>query len=139
MLSAAAISLSGLNSASQRVSVSANDPANVRSTVMTPAKNARDQRDATGGRRHQPLTVQQRGDPDGGTDADAWPVEPPPVASFEAGRPKADIQEIVQRPGVFLEHDFVALIEARRAYESSMKVTEAAKRAVVGLVLDGLV
>ena len=144
MLASLATSLPGPAGASQRVSHAAGNLADVRSTAVTRAGGARDQGnamrerdpgDATGDTGFESFDAEQQ--PNAGARDVARPIAAPTRFSplepklLDAGNP-AIFPYANPSPG----HEFIDLIEAQRAYESGLRLAQAAETSL-GAILNG--
>lgn len=102
--------VSGLRAAGKRLEVSASNVANARSEDYTPGR------------------VVQAALASGGTRADAVPVTPATVPSYEPTSPAADANGVVQRPNVSLETEAIEQIIAQRSFEANLRTIETAER-----------
>ncbi len=102
--------LSGLRASGKRLEVSASNVANARSEDYRPGR------------------VVQSAQASGGTRADAVPVTPATVPSYEPQSPAADADGLVQRPNVSLEAETVEQIIAQRSFEANLRTVETADR-----------
>ncbi len=144
MLSNLAISLPGPAGASQRVSLAAGNLANLRSTAVTRASGARDQRDtmrerdpgdATGDTGFESFDAEQQ--PNADTRDVARPiVAPPRFLPLEPKRLEAGDPAIFPYAKASPGHEFIDLIEAQRAYESGLRLAQTVETSL-GAILDG--
>ena len=129
MTSTLGIAISGLNAASLRASVSANNIANARTTSVTQAGETKSSgpyipKDVI----HTPQTT-------GGVLAHVVDVEIDPVQEYEPLHSQADSSGFVAYPNVDLADELVKLDEARMQYISNLKTIESQKD-VSGVLLD---
>ncbi len=115
-------SLSGLVAASTRLSVSADNVANMRSLGFQTAADGSD----NGGFR--PKQVQQTSVAGGGVIARPLFVDPASVQAYEPGSPDANAEGLVPRPNVDLGEEFVNQILAEQAYKASAKMIQAEEK-----------
>ena len=111
--------LSGLVAASTRLSVSADNVANMRSLGFQ--RNA----DGSDNGGFQPKQVQQTSLSTGGVVARPIPVDPASVTAYEPSSPDADGDGLVPRPNVDLGQEFVNQILAEQAYKASAQMIRA--------------
>ena len=129
--------VSGLMAQSVRLSVSADNVANMRSVGLDPnASAAAGVAASTTG--HPPfiplstLNVSQAG---GGVKAVLVPNSPPSVALFDPNNPAADAQGLVHLPNVSLEEELVTQMLARRVFQANVEVIKAQDE-MLGSLLD---
>jgi flagellar basal-body rod protein FlgC len=108
--------VSGLRASAKRLEVSSSNVANARSETYAPGR------------------VVQSALAGGGTRAEAVPVSPPTVPSYEPGNPAADAEGVVRRPNVALEGEVVEQVQAQRAYEANLRTLSTADRMTKSLL-----
>lgn len=108
--------LSGMAAQAKRMSVSANNVANLRSEGVDP-NGARGPGVGTA-EAFVPHKVVQHSVAGGGVRAEAVPVSPPSVAVFSPDHPRAGEDGMIDLPNVSLEEEFVTQIEAQRSFEA---------------------
>jgi flagellar basal-body rod protein FlgC len=131
MSSVFSIAASGLAAQSQRLAVSADNVANVRSLGLRA-----DRSNAAAGA-YEAKQTQMTSIPGGGVRAEAVPVSPPSYESYEPTDPDADASGLVPRPNVSLEREVVTQIEAARAYQANLQTIKAQDR-MLGDLLDAI-
>ena len=117
-------SVSGLQAQSKRLSVSAENIANM-STAGTPGSD----------RVYRPKEVIQTTTAGGGVRAETRDVEPPSVSVYAPSNPAADEEGVVEMPNVSLEAEFSNQILAKRAYQANASVIRAQDE-MLGRLLD---
>jgi flagellar basal-body rod protein FlgC len=118
---AGTIAVSGLNVASLRLQVAANNIANSLSDGPLPdAANPEEFPNA-----HTPLRVNQTDVVGGGTSAAVTAVSPATVPSFDPTAPFADSTGMVAGPNVDLANEFMQLLIARYTFAANAKVIRA--------------
>ena len=121
--------LSGLTAQAKKLEVSASNVANVRSLGVQPGSSQAQPGEFVP---QQTALISTAG---GGVRAEAVPVSPASVLSYEPGAPGADGNGLVARPNVSLEQEIVTQIEAQRAFEANLRVIEAEDE-LLGELLD---
>lgn len=104
-------SVSGLQAQSKRLSVSADNIANM-STAGTPGSDSV----------YTPQEVIQTTTAGGGVRAETRDVDPPSVSVYSPANPLADEEGVVEIPNVSLETEFSNQILAKRAYQANAAV-----------------
>jgi flagellar basal-body rod protein FlgC len=118
---ASTIAVSGLNVASLRLQVAADNIANSLSDGPMPdAANA-----ATFPAAYTPLRVNQTDVVGGGTSATVSQVSPATVSAFDPAAPFADSNGMVASPNVDLANEIVQLMLARYSYAANAQVIRA--------------
>lgn len=111
--------VTGLNAASQRVAVSANNIVNSQSTVA-------EQNGRTVNQPYVPQQVVQRSQTGGGVGTSLRDVSPPSVPVFSPDSPVADENGMVQTPNVDLNFEVANTLLASNAYKASASVIKRA-------------
>ena len=117
MTSPVNILLSGLNAASLRTSVAANNIANARSTSEI-------QNGKPVNKVFVPQDVVQVNQENGGTLASAINTGKPPISVYDPGNIAADKSGIVKLPDVDLAQELVNVQQAASEYKSTLKALE---------------
>jgi flagellar basal-body rod protein FlgC len=118
---ASTIAVSGLNVASLRLQVAANNIANSLSDGPLPdAANPEEFPNA-----YTPLRINQADVVGGETSATVTTVSPATVASFDPTAPFADSNGMVARPNVDLANEFMQLLIARYTFAANAQVIRA--------------
>jgi len=115
MIAGFSASLSGMMAQSKRLSVSADNIANMRSRGIR-ADGPAEQPGA-----YQPKRTQDVTTAGGGVRAEVRPVTPPWVEVYAPGSPDADANGVAALPNVNLAEELVTQIQAQRAYEANAK------------------
>lgn len=118
MMPAMNIALSGLNAAERRLSVSANNTANMSTTGRV----------ENGVRVSEPYTpqrVQQVSQGDGGVRADVSASDPATYPVYNPADPGADANGIVRQPNVSPENEAVNQITATYDFKANLKTMKA--------------
>ena len=123
------VPLSGLQTQSKRLAVSAENVANVSSQGVRPGQA---DVDSEGFVPHRVLATAA---PDGGVRSERVPVSPAAVLAYDPGAPDADEQGLVARPNVSLEQEAVTQLQAKRVYQANLKVVQALDQ-MLGNLLD---
>ena len=108
--------VTGLRASAKRLEVSSSNVANARSENYAPGR------------------VVQSSLAGGGTQAEAMPVNPPTVPSYEPGNPAANAEGVVRRPNVAFEGEVVEQMQAQRAYEANLRTIGTADRMTKSLL-----
>jgi len=119
IVSASASGLAGLDVAARRAATAAGNIANVLSTDSG----------------FRPLVLQQVSDIQGAPRAVVRAAGVSPLKVFEPASPDADANGIVSRANISLEHEFVELITAQRAFEASLAAIATADK-LLGILFD---
>ena len=117
-------SVSGLQAQSKRLSVSADNIANM-STASTPGSDSA----------FKPQEVIQSTTAGGGVRAETRDVEPSSVPVYSPSNPLADDEGVVEIPNVSLEAEFSNQILAKRAYQANVAVIRT-KDEMLGSLMD---
>jgi flagellar basal-body rod protein FlgC len=115
VLSSVSIGLSGLEAASLRLDVAANNIANAQSAGALPG--------APGPAPYTPMQVLQS-DSGSGTVATTVPVAPAYVATSDPQSPDANAQGLVAMPNVDLTQEIVELVAARQSFAANLKTVQ---------------
>jgi len=115
VLSSVSIGLSGLEAASQRLDVAANNIANAQSSGALPG--------TPGPAPYTPLQVLQS-DTGSGTVATTVPVDPAYVPASDPQSPYANAQGLVAMPNVDLTQEIVELAAARQSFAANLKTVQ---------------
>ena len=133
--------LGGLQAAQNRLNVSANNVANVRSVAaesLDAAREAQNVREGQGQDGGRDLFVPSRAVNEslagGGVRGGSQPVDPPSVPRFAPDAPDANAQGLANRPNVDLATEAVEQIRAQRAFEANLRSVEAADELAGGLL-----
>ena len=121
--------LSGLTAQAKKLEVSASNVANVRSRGVQPGSSQAQPGEFA------PQQTELISTAGGGVRAEAVPVSPASVLSYEPGAPGADDNGLVARPNGSLEQEIVTQIEAQRACEANLRFIEA-EDDLLGELLD---
>lgn len=115
------IALSGMNAAMLRLTASASNIVNARSTGPLPdAPNPAGHRPV-----YTPLRVDQWSVPGGGTQARIVPSVANPIPTYDPDAPYADDDGMVASPDIDLTGEIVELVSARLAFIASVRVLQA--------------
>lgn len=123
MNSTLTIGLSGLQAATTRLSVSADNVVNAGSRAVEPVQRSEPGRTVNRDAGFQAMRVYQEALTQGGVLARPVPVRPAAVAGYSLAPAEAGV---ALRPNVSLEQEAVEQISARLAYEASARVIETA-------------
>ena len=123
------VAVSGLTAQSNRLAVSADNIANLRSRGVNPAPGA------DNSRAFVPQAVQQTSVAQGGVRTQTVPVSPPSVPVFDPNNPVADGQGLVYLPNISVEAQLVEQIQASAAFRANLRVIEA-QDALLGAVIN---
>lgn len=118
---ASTTAISGLNAASLRLQVAANNIANSRSEGPLPDAANAGNFPAT----YTPLRVNQTDVAGGGTSATVTVISPATVSTFDPTAPFANSSGMVASPNVDLASEFVQLLAARLSYAANAAVIRA--------------
>lgn len=118
---ASTIAVSGLNVASLRLLVAANNIANARSDGPLPGTPNPENFPPA----YSPLRVNQVDVLGGGTSANVTNVSPPTVLAFDPSAPYADDRGMVASPNVDLANELVQTLVARFSYAANAQVIRA--------------
>jgi flagellar basal body rod protein FlgC len=114
--------VSGLNASSLSIANSANNIANVQSTL-------RSEKGELVKKPFEPQQVVQKSlEPSGGTLASLRPVTPSDVTVFDPDSLAANEEGLTQYPNVSLEQELVGQIFAKNSYYANLKTIEAATK-----------
>ena len=127
------IPLSGLAAQAKRLSVSADNLANLRSAGVDPAAKSGD--GAAADPVFRPQRVIDVARIGGGVSAEVVPVSPPSVLLLDPGDPRADANGLVHRPNVSLEQELVTLKLAKHAFRANLRALQAQDE-MLGALLD---
>ena len=127
------ISLSGLTAQAKRLSVSADNLANLRSAGVDPAAESSD--GAAADPVFRPQRVIDVARSGGGVRAEAVPVSPPSVPLFDPSDPRADANGLVHRPNVSLEEELVTQKIAQHVFRANLRALQA-QNEMLGTLLD---
>ena len=123
-MNAISIAASGLRASSVRLSASAANIANARSTGPIPGGSA----DKGGARAYMPVDVVQTETAGGGTQASLRPRNPAYVPQYDPTSPHADDKGMVAAPNVSLDQEVVNAIEAGISFSANAAVIKVAAR-----------
>lgn len=120
------IALSGLNAASSRAAVAADNIANVSTTGALPASDGTVPAGAP--KAYDPLQIVQTANAGGGTQTSVTTVKPSTVASYDPTASYANQDGLVAAPNVDLSQEMVSLLVARYSFAANAQVLKADDR-----------
>lgn len=126
MSSISTIALSGLNAASNRVAVSADNIANALTTGALPAADGTVPSGEP--QAYDPLQIVQTASAGGGTQTSVKTVQPATVASYDPSASYANQDGLVAAPNVDLSQEMVGLLVARYSFAANAQVLKADDR-----------
>lgn len=131
MSSISTIALSGMNAATRRLDVSANNVANVGTTGALPVDGT-----VPSGmpQAYTPLQVVQSESATGGTETSVTAVTPPTVATADPSAPFANQDGLVAAPNVDLAQEMISQLVAKYSFAANAKVMAADDRMTKTLI-----
>lgn len=120
------IGLSGAQAAGQRLGVSAENVANLRSVANPSTEADRARTDEAGNSLFNPSRVVERSVESGGVQATRQLTDPSAVQRLDPGAADADAAGLVNRPNVSLEREATNQVTAQRQFEANLATIRAA-------------